>query len=132
MPNWVYNSLTIEGNPDSVNKLKEQVGKSFTLAQENQDMGDISSNGFPTKIVQVNYANPIFAFHNIYSYKDAGITDEEYDLHNERNTMPNYKVITNITLEVFAENVEEAVAIAESHSFDEWEVLDNEVTEITN
>jgi hypothetical protein len=52
MPNWVYNSLTIEGNPDSVNKLKEQVGKSFTLAQENQDMGDISSNGFPTKIVQ--------------------------------------------------------------------------------
>ena len=78
MPNWVYNGLTIEGNPDEVNKLVAQVGKPFTLAQENHNMGDITPNGFPTKIVQVEYSNPVFAFHNIYSYKDAGITDEEY------------------------------------------------------
>ncbi len=41
-------------------------------------MGDISSSGFPTKIQQVTYSNPVFAFFNIHSYKDDGITDEEY------------------------------------------------------
>ncbi len=49
-----------------------------TLAMENYGMGDISSMGFPTKIKQVEYNNPVFAFHNIHSYKDDGITDEEY------------------------------------------------------
>jgi hypothetical protein len=34
--------------------------------------------GFPTKIQQVTYSNPVFAFFNIHSYKDEGITDEEY------------------------------------------------------
>jgi len=78
MPNWVYNGLTIEGNPEQVNKLVEQVGKSFTLAMENHNMGDVSASGFPTKIKQVTYTNPVFAFHNIINYKDMGITDEEY------------------------------------------------------
>ena len=78
MPNWVFNGLTISGNPDEVNKLAEQMNKPFTLAQENHDMGDITPHGFPTKIVQVEYSNPVFAFHNIYNYRDAGITDEEY------------------------------------------------------
>ena len=78
MPNWVYNGLTIEGNPDEVNKLVAQVGKPFTLALENHTMGDISAHGYPTAIKQVTYSKPIFAFHNIVSYKDMGITDEEY------------------------------------------------------
>mgnify|MGYP003347895764 FL=1 len=78
MPNWVYNHLTIEGNPEIVKKLVEQVGKPFTLAQENHNMGDISSSGFPTKIMQVEYNKPVFAFYNIVNYKDMGITDEEY------------------------------------------------------
>ena len=78
MPNWVFNGLTIEGNPSEINDLVAQVGKPFTLAQEVHDMGDINAHGFPTKIVQVKYNNPVFAFHNIYSYLDAGITDEEY------------------------------------------------------
>ncbi len=41
-------------------------------------MGDISTMGFPTKITQVTYSNPVFSFFNIHSYKDDGITDEEY------------------------------------------------------
>ena len=79
MPNWVYNGLTIEGNPDSVNKLVEQVGKSFTMPVENREMGDvIPSGGFPTKIKEVTYTNPIFAFWNILSPYDQDITAEEY------------------------------------------------------
>ena len=71
MPNWVYNGLTIEGNPDSVNKLIEQMNKPFVSPIKPN--GDLAFN-----IKERKYVNPIFAFHNIYSYKDAGITDEVY------------------------------------------------------
>ena len=78
MPNWVYNGLTIEGNPEQVNKLVEQVGKSFIVPIENNTMGDINPNGYPTKYVDRVYTKPIFAFWNIVSPYDQGITAEEY------------------------------------------------------
>ena len=78
MPNWVYNGLTIEGNPNSVNKLVAQMNKSFTMPIEVHDMGDINPHGFPTKIKTVTYTNPVFAFWNIVSPYDMGVTDEEY------------------------------------------------------
>ena len=78
MPNWVYNTLTIQGPKQEIDMIKERLNKPFTLAQETYGMGDISSMGFPTKIQQVEYSNPVFAFFNIHSYKDEGITDEEY------------------------------------------------------
>jgi hypothetical protein len=62
MPNWVFNGLTIEGKPESVNKLVEQVGKSYSIPMETMGMGDISSSGFPTKIEEVVYTKPIFSF----------------------------------------------------------------------
>ena len=78
MPNWCYNTLTIQGPKEEIDSIKERLNRPFTLAMENYGMGDISSMGFPTKIKQVEYNNPVFAFHNIHSYKDDGITDEEY------------------------------------------------------
>ena len=78
MPNWVYNTLTIQGPKSEVDMIKDRLNKPFTLAQETYGMGDISTMGFPTKIEQVSYSNPIFSFNNIHSYKDDGITDEEY------------------------------------------------------
>ena len=78
MPNWVYNTLTIQGPKSEVDMIKDRLNKPFTLAQETYGMGDISSSGFPTKIKEVTYSNPVFAFFNIHSYKDEGITDEEY------------------------------------------------------
>lgn len=78
MPNWVYNTLTIQGPKQEIDSIKERLNRPFTLAMENYGMGDISSSGFPTKIQQVTYSNPVFAFFNIHSYKDEGITDEEY------------------------------------------------------
>jgi hypothetical protein len=71
MPNWVYNGLTIEGNPEQVDKLVEQMNKPFVHS--------IVANGdLAYEVKQTKYVNPIFAFHNIYNYKDAGITDEVY------------------------------------------------------
>jgi hypothetical protein len=71
MPNWVYNGLTIEGKPEQVKALITQMNKPFVNYVESH--GDLSFN-----IKQIKYTNPIFAFHNIYSYVDAGITKEEY------------------------------------------------------
>jgi hypothetical protein len=71
MPNWVYNGLTIEGNPEQVDKLVEQMNKPFVYSVNSN--GDLAFN-----INERKYVNPIFAFHNIYSYKDAGVSDETY------------------------------------------------------
>lgn len=78
MPNWVYNTLTIQGPKSEIDYIKDKLNAPFTLAQETFGMGDVSSMGYPTKIEQVTYSNPVFAFFNIHSYKDEGITDEEY------------------------------------------------------
>jgi hypothetical protein len=71
MPNWVYNGLTIEGNPEQVDKLVEQMNKPFVYSIEAN--GDLAYS-----VKQTKYVNPIFAFYNIYSYKDHGVTDEVY------------------------------------------------------
>jgi len=62
MPNWVYNTLTIQGPKSEVDMIKDRLNKPFTLAQENHGMGDINPHGFPTKIKLVEYNNPVFAF----------------------------------------------------------------------
>ncbi len=85
MPNWCYNTLTIQGPKVEVDMIKDRLNKPFTLAQENHGMGDINPNGFPTKIKEVTYSNPVFAFFNIHSYKDEGITDEEYACQPDRS-----------------------------------------------
>lgn len=63
MPNWVFNTLTIEGNPNSVNKLKEQVSKPFK--QPVQANGDLAFS-----IKEINYSNPVFAFWNVIAPTD--------------------------------------------------------------
>jgi hypothetical protein len=78
MPNWVSNTLTIQGPKSEIDMIKDRLNKPFTLAQETHGMGDISLSGFPTRIKEVVYSAPVFSFNNIHSYKDDGITDEEY------------------------------------------------------
>ena len=87
MPNWVYNTLTIQGPKEEIDMIKDRLNRPFTLAQETFGMGDISLSGFPTKIQQVTYSNPVFAFFNIHSYKDDGITDEEYACQPNRDNL---------------------------------------------
>ena len=60
MPNWVSNGLTVEGNPDSVKALVEQLNKPFVRVHDNWDMESRSM-----KKKQTTYPNPIFAFWNI-------------------------------------------------------------------
>ena len=88
MPNWVFNTLTIEGNPWDMGRVETQLNQPFTTAIEVHNMGDINAHGYPTKIKQVNYSNPVFAFHNIINYTEHGITDEEYACQPARSELP--------------------------------------------
>lgn len=73
MPNWVYNGLTIEGNPDSVNKLIEQMNKPF--------VSPIKPNGdLAYSISRRKYVNPIFAFHNIIAPTDLDAYQAQPDM----------------------------------------------------
>jgi len=73
MPNWVYNGLTIEGNPDSVKSLMTQMNKPFVKLHDNWN-----TETHQMEVKQTTYSNPVFAFHNIYNHTQAGITDKEY------------------------------------------------------
>jgi hypothetical protein len=92
MPNWVYNGLTIEGNPEQVDKLVTQMNKPYVNYYEAH--GDLAFN-----LKQVKFPNPVFAFRNIYSYEDHGVTKEEYIAqppHNPDTTMKDwFKFETN-------------------------------------
>lgn len=63
MPNWVYNGLTVEGNPEQVDAL---------IAQMNTPFVDyIKPNGdLAYSVTQRKYVNPIFSFRNIVAPTD--------------------------------------------------------------
>jgi hypothetical protein len=60
MPNWVYNGLTVEGNPESVKKMMEQLNTPFVRVHDNWN---VATQQFEKQ--QVTYPNPVFAFWNI-------------------------------------------------------------------
>lgn len=63
MPNWVFNGLTIEGNPEQVEKLVEQMNTPFVdYIQANGDLA--------YSVKEIKYVNPIFSFRNIIAPTD--------------------------------------------------------------
>ena len=73
MPNWVFNGLTVEGNPEQVNNLVSQMNRPFVMIHDswNKDTGNM-------EVSQTTYPNPVFAFYNIYNHRQDNITDLEY------------------------------------------------------
>ena len=67
------NGLTIEGSPEQVKSLMEQMNKPFKMVHDSWNM---ETHQYEKKLT--TYPNPVFAFHNIYNHRDAGITDEVY------------------------------------------------------
>jgi hypothetical protein len=63
MPNWVSNGLTIEGKPEQVTKLVEQMNTPFVDYIE--ATGDLAFG-----VKQTKYINPIFSFRNIIAPTD--------------------------------------------------------------
>ena len=60
MPNWVFNGLTIEGKPESITKLTEQLNQPFKRVHDSWN----TTTGQMEKKLTI-YPNPIFAFWNI-------------------------------------------------------------------
>ncbi len=83
MPNWVYNGLTIEGNPDLVKNLVEQMNKPFVMLHDswNKTTGNM-------EVSQTTYPNPVFAFYNIFNHRQDNITDLEYVAQPTRSELP--------------------------------------------
>ena len=65
MPNWVYNGLTIEGNPESITKLVEQMNTPSTRIHDNWDTSTMSMVK-----KQTLYSSPVFSFWNIIKPTD--------------------------------------------------------------
>jgi len=95
MPNWVYNGLTVEGKPESVKQMMEQLNTPFVRVHDNWN---VATQQFEKQ--QVTYPNPVFAFWNIIKPTDM----EAYD-----GPQPKH------------ENMQEAMKFKSDHWYD-WNV----------
>jgi len=82
MPNWCFNGLTVEGNPDLVNDLVRIMNRPFVMIHDTWNMETKEM-----QVKQTTYPNPVFAFHNIYNHRQDGIDDLEY-VKQPDNTLP--------------------------------------------
>ena len=73
MPNWVYNTLTIQGPKSEIDFIKDKLNEPFTVWH---DSWNIETNKM--EVSESTYSNPVFAFWNIHSPLQDGITMEEY------------------------------------------------------
>jgi len=73
MPNWCFNGLTVEGNPDLVNDLVRIMNRPFVMIHDNWNMETREM-----EVKQTTYPNPVFAFHNIWNHRQENIDDLEY------------------------------------------------------
>jgi hypothetical protein len=73
MPNWVYNTLTIQGPKDQVDSIKDRLNKPFKVMHDSWN-----TSSMEMEITESTYSNPVFAFWNIHSPLEDGITMEEY------------------------------------------------------
>jgi len=82
MPNWVYNSLSIEGSKELIADVKRMLNRPFKKSHDswNSQTGQM-------EISETAYSNPVFAFHNIYNHIQDGVSDEEY-LKQPDHTLP--------------------------------------------
>jgi hypothetical protein len=67
MPNWVFSTLTIEGDQLNIARVKKQVGQPFT-----RKYADYKSIEGELKLIEVEatFNNPVFAFWNITKPED--------------------------------------------------------------
>jgi len=99
MPNWVYNSLSIEGSEELIADVKRMLNRPFKKSHDswNPTTGQM-------EVSETAYSNPVFAFHNIYNHIQDGVSDEEY-IKQPDNTLP----------------IEEAMMFKGNHWYD-WNV----------
>ena len=78
MPNWCYNSLSIEGSAEDISAIKKQVNQPF---QRQHDQWNPETRQM--ELTDTIYSNPVFAFWNIV----APTNIEEYNKQSD-HTLP--------------------------------------------
>jgi hypothetical protein len=73
MPNWVYNTLTIQGPKEQVDFIKDKLNAPYT---KSFDQWNMETKEMEFK--EYSFSNPVFAFHNIHNHLQDGISNEEY------------------------------------------------------
>ena len=73
LPNWVYNTLTIQGPKSEIDSIKDRLNKPFTVLHDSWNM---ETNKMEVR--EETCSAPIFAFWNIHSPLEDGITMQEY------------------------------------------------------
>ena len=73
MPNWVFNTLTIQGPKEQVDSIKDRLNKPYKKTFENWNM-----ESQKMEFKEYEFSNPVFAFHNIYNHIEDGVSDEIY------------------------------------------------------
>lgn len=63
MPNWVYNTLTIEADKETIDKIKSQLNQPFS-----KQIDSMTKNGWER--TTITYNNPVMAFWNIVKPTD--------------------------------------------------------------
>ena len=92
MPNWVYNTVEISGNPEEVAKVKAQLNKPITKNFPDKKFNQETQLWEDTAQVQ-HYSNPVFSFWNIIAPTNLdayyGEQTEKIDLENFGETFNN-------------------------------------------
>jgi len=74
VPNWVYNTVTIQGPKEQVDYAKARLNTPFTRDHENWDMKTQSM-----KTETVTFSNPVFSFWNIHRPTDLEAYSKQAD-----------------------------------------------------
>ena len=125
MPNWCYNTLTIQGPKDQVDSIKDRLNRPFVMMHDswNPTTGNM-------EVSQTTYSNPVFAFHNIYNHRQASITDEQYIQQPPRD-VPLEEQLKFNTNDWYSFNVREwgtkwDVAVRDNDEYPDTELLEHE------
>jgi hypothetical protein len=75
MPNWVYNSLTIQGPKDQIDSIKDKLNTSYTRHYEDYWDSDTRT----TIAKDITFSNPVFSFWNIIAPTDLSAYVKQTD-----------------------------------------------------
>jgi hypothetical protein len=125
MPNWCYNSLSIEGSAEDISAIKSQLNKPFARMHDQFNMKTKQM-----ELTETTYSNPVFAFHNVYNHIQAGISDEDY-MKQPDHTLPLSEALTFKGNHWYDFNVREwgtkwDVAIRDGEEYPETELVEED------
>jgi Ferredoxin-like domain in Api92-like protein len=129
MPNWCYNSLSVEGSKEDISAIKKQLNQPYT---KQHDQWNPETNEMEVK--DYTYSNPIFAFHNIYNHKQDGVSDEEY-IKQPDHTLPIAEQMEFKTNDWYSWNVRNwgtkwDVGVGDDNEYPETELMEEDETSL--